>query len=277
MMNVVKKLVPSSIKRSLKGYLERRYKERLFGELAPLIPAIAEMFDGPASLEAFKANGEEFLQIYKKFCGVRPDEKMLDVGCGIGRKTWPLTQLFTKLATYEGIDITKTGIQWCAENITPRYPNFRFQQIDVYNNHYNPKGKYRPSTYKFPFENGAFTFVTLGSVFTHMLPDDLTNYLLEVYRVLDRGGRCLITYFLLNNESLGLIRNGKSTIDFHHDSGIYRLVSNETPELAIAFDESWVKELYQKIGFKVTCVEYGSWCARPEYMSYQDLILAVKE
>jgi ubiquinone/menaquinone biosynthesis C-methylase UbiE len=43
--------------------------------------------------------------ICRQNCGLRPDEKILDVGCGIGRKTLPLTQYLTKGREYEGIDI----------------------------------------------------------------------------------------------------------------------------------------------------------------------------
>jgi ubiquinone/menaquinone biosynthesis C-methylase UbiE len=261
----------------IRNYREKQCKTRLFGTLSPLVPAVKDMFDGPADLQVFRDNGEEFLRIYKDICGLQPDEHMLDVGCGIGRKTVLLTQYLTKSAAYEGVDITKTGIEWCRKTITPRFPNFNFQQIDVYNKYYNPQGKYAPSVYKFPFADGNFDFAILGSVFTHMLPDDLSNYLLEVHRVLKMGGRCLITYFLLNEESLCLFGDGKSTLNFKHQSGKYRTISSEMPEIAIAFDESWITDLYRKVGLKIMRLDYGSWCGRQKYLSYQDMILGVKE
>jgi ubiquinone/menaquinone biosynthesis C-methylase UbiE len=277
MTNLVKRLIPSPVKQKIRNYLVNRNKARLFGVLAPLVPGVEDMFDGPPSLEEFKRNGEEFLNIYKEICGLQPDEKMLDVGCGIGRKTLPLTQYVNEGAAYEGIDITKAGIDWCREKITPRFPNFHFQQIDVYNKHYNPRGKYQASEYKFPFADESFSFAMLGSVFTHMLPDDLQNYLSEIYRVLKRGGRCLITYFLLNAESLRFIETGASTLDLKYVFDKYRTISREVPEQAIAFDEGWIRDLYRKLGLKVTRLDYGSWCARENYLSYQDLILGVKE
>src|SRR5262249_15616564 len=152
-----------------RSYLNDRYKARLFGDLATFVPPVEMMFDGPASLEEFKSNGEEFLKIYRDVCGLTREEKMLDVGCGIGRKTLQLTRYFNGQAVYEGIDITRAGIDWCREKITPRFPNFRFQQIDVYNRYYNAAGKYRASQFRFPFADESFTFVMLGSVFTHML------------------------------------------------------------------------------------------------------------
>lgn len=280
--SVAARLIPLPVRRKVRNYLLNRQdreqdRERLFGDLAPLVPKIGDMFDGPQSLEAFKANGEEFLKIYQEVCGLQPDEKMLDVGCGIGRKTLPLTRYFNAQAVYEGVDITKAGIDWCREKITPRFPNFQFHHLSVYNKHYNPSGQYQPSEYTFPFAAESFSFVMLGSVFTHMLPADVENYLSEIHRVLMRGGRCLITYFLLNDQSLRLLETGKSTLDFKHVLDGYRAVSRTSPEEAIAFDESWVRRLYKKVGLKIVRLDYGSWCGRENYASYQDLMLAVKD
>jgi SAM-dependent methyltransferase len=280
MMNLVKRLIPYPVKyevRKIINYRANRNRPRLFGVLAPIVPAIEDMYDGPPSLEEFKRIGEEFLKIYEEICGLQPDEKILDVGCGMGRKTWPLTQYLDEGAKYEGMDIVKAGVDWCRGKITPRFPNFHFQQIDVYNKHYNPRGRYQPSEYKFPFAGESFSFVTLGSVFTHMLPDDLENYLSEIYRVLKRGGRCLITYFLLNEESLQLIKTGHSAFDFRYECDRYRTISCEVPEKAIAFDEGWIGDLYRKLGLKVVRIDYGSWCARANHLSYQDMILGRKE
>src|SRR3954453_15389201 len=83
------KMIPYPVKRAL-----------LFGSLAPLVPPVDRMFDGPPTLADFKANGEQFLKIYKEVCGLKPDEKMLDVGCVIGRKTLPLTRFFNGRAVY---------------------------------------------------------------------------------------------------------------------------------------------------------------------------------
>lgn len=279
-MNLLRGIIPSPVKikiRKIRNFLENRKKARLFGALAPLVPNVEDMCDGPQSLGDFKRNGEEFLKIYKEICGLQPDEKMLDVGCGIGRKTLLLTQYFSEGAVYEGMDISKAGIDWCREKITPRFPNFHFQQIDVCNKYYNPRGKYQAAEYKFPFADQSFGFVMLGSVFTHMLPGDLENYLSEINRVLKRGGRCLITYFLLNAESLRLIAAGDSTLDFKHAFDKYRTISLEVPEAAIAFDEGRIRDLYRRLGLKVIRLDYGSWCARENYLSYQDLILGVKD
>ncbi len=276
MLNFVRKLVPRTIKRAIRQQQETRAKNRLFGSLAPLVPPVEEMFDGTASLEEFKANGEEFLHIYKDACGLQPDERMLDVGSGIGRKTIPLTRYLNARALYEGIDVNMTGVEWCRRNITSRFPNFHFQHIDVRNELYNPTGTCSPSEYRFPFDDASFNFVVLGSVFTHMLPGDIEHYLSEVYRVL-AGGRCLISYFLLNEESKRRIRSGASALTFIEPLDGYATTSPNLPERAIALEENIVLSLYRQLGLEVVRLDYGAWCGRTQALSYQDLILGVKK
>jgi len=276
MLDLVRKLVPRTLKRAIKRYREKRTRSRLFGSWAPLIPPVDAMFDGPAGLEEFKANGDEFLRIYRDICGLRPAEQMLDVGCGIGRKTVPLTQYLTGAARYEGIDANASGVEWCRQTITPRFPNFHFQRVDVRNRLYNPSGTQSPSTFRFPFPDQSFTFVTLGSVFTHMLPDDVKQYLAEVHRVLARG-RCLISYFLLNEEAERLIGAGRSALNFVTTNDGYATISPDVPERAVAFEEDFVKALYQQVGLTIERLEYGSWCGRENSLSYQDLVVATKE
>ncbi len=274
-IDLLRGLAPRGARRAVGRWLESRQRARLFGPLAPLVPPVQLMFDGPGSLEEFSANGEEYLRIYRERCGLRPDERMLDVGSGIGRKTIPLTRYLSANATYDGVDVNSVGVEWCREKITTRFPNFRFQQIDVRNELYNAEGRFEASSYRLPFPDSSFTFVTLGSVFTHMRPAEVEQYLTEVARVLARG-RCLISYFLLNDESRNRIRENSSSLTFLDLDGEWATTSPELPESAIAYDERYVQALYRRVNLHVERIEYGSWSGRADGLSYQDLVLATK-
>src|SRR5213075_43081 len=150
------------------------------------------------------------------------------------------------------------------QRITTAFPNFRFQRVVVYNRLYNPSGTCAPSEYRFPFPDGSFTFVVLGSVFTHMLPADVEHYLAEVARVLRAGGRCLISFFLLNAESRPLT-NGLHFIDA---GGGYATTDPDIAETAIAFQQDFVESLYRKAGLRIVQCEPGSWCGRRSALSY---------
>jgi SAM-dependent methyltransferase len=240
-----------------------------------LVPPEKEIFPGKAS--DFEKVGQEFLRYFKELGELRSDAHVLDMGCGIGRMAIPLTQYLDHNGTYEGLDVVSRGIEWCREHITPRYPNFRFRLADVYNKRYNPKGRHRAQDYEFPYEDRAFNFVCLISVFIHMLPQDVDNYLSEVARVLKLGGRCLITYFLLNEESLKLLEKGQGVYNFEPNSGIYRVSDPQEPERAVAYDEKHILQLYEKHGLSpIASPAYGSWCGRKSFLSYQDVIVAVR-
>jgi ubiquinone/menaquinone biosynthesis C-methylase UbiE len=220
--------------------------------------------------------GEEFFQYFVNIAGLKPHERVLDVGCGTGRMARPLTK-YLEGGSYEGMDIVDSSIKWCQKTYSRRYPKFHFHFIDIYNKWYNPAGRYQASEFRFPFENQSFDFVFLTSVFTHMLPQDMENYLYEVSRILKQGGRCLITYFMLNQDSLKLIEEKLSTLSFMYEREACRVDNNDMPEAAVAYDEGRIRELYQK--YKMNILEpifYGSWCGRLNRLPYQDMVVAIK-
>jgi SAM-dependent methyltransferase len=225
----------------------------------------------------FKTIGEEFLKYFIELGGLKPTESVLDVGCGIGRMAIPLTRYLDKKGNYEGFDVLAEGIRWATTHITPKFPNFHFQHFDLYNQRYNPNGKLRSNEFVFPYENDSFDFVFLISIFTHMLPEDLENYLSEISRVLKTDGRCLITFFLLNSVSKKLIEANLSHSDFRYKKDCYRIVDKNHPERAIAYDENFVRMLYKKHSLTlVEPIHYGSWSGRTDHLSFQDIIIANK-
>ncbi|ORW33326.1 hypothetical protein AWB91_09405 [Mycobacterium paraense] len=117
----------------------------------------------------------------------------------------------------------------------------------------------------------------LASLFTHMLPSDVKHYLHEIVRVLKPGGRNLNTFFLLNEESSALIKEGKASFNFQHEMPGYRTTHAEHPEAAIAYPEAFVRYLYGECGLELRePLRYGTWCGRTNGMSGQDVVIAVK-
>lgn len=257
--------------------------ERITGKRDALTPPQWMNFVGGGN---FKQIGEEFYHYFVDICRIKPNENVLEVGCGIGRMAIPLMNYLKGTGSYDGFDIVPRGIHWCQKKITRRSPNFRFQLADIYNYGYNPTGTLRASDYRFPYQDESFDFVFLTSVFTHMLPPDMEHYLSEIHRVLRKGGRCFITFFLLNLESLALVQAAASAIDFKYEmekyAGFagycqYSISDPYVPEAAVAYQDSYIEELFKKIGFSfISPVYYGSWCGRPEHLSFQDIIVAEK-
>ena len=218
----------------------------------------------------------EFLDYFIRLADLKQIERILDVGCGIGRMAYGLAGYLSILGRYDGFDVVDKLIEWPRRNISNTYPNFRFRKVDLYNKWYNPTGKLRPDSFRFPYENNAFDFVLLCSVFTHMLPRSVTHYLEEIYRVLATNGRCLCTAFLINSESQRLIQQGKSTLQLVHPYQNHLVKNADVPEETIGYKEPILLDIIDKCNFKIERVEYGSWCGRAHYLSFQDIIIFKK-
>ena len=277
MKSFIAQLIPSSVKPTARRiyHLPADVLDSVLGRRKPLTPPKGRIFFGGGDFDKI---GEEYFGYFVELGDLKPDERVLDVGCGIGRMAVPLTGYLDDQGSYEGFDVFPEGVRWCQENITPKYPNFRFRVADIRNKEYNPGGSFAASEYEFPYEDESFDFVLLTSVFTHLLPDEVENYLSEIGRVLAPGGRCLASFFLLNEESLDSIRSGASTINFRHDFGEYRTKDKDTPEAAIAYPEDYIRSLYAERGLAIVePIHYGSWPSRRDFLSYQDVVVALRE
>jgi SAM-dependent methyltransferase len=244
----------------------------LIGKYDPLVPPRGLWFVGGGH---FHEN--QFLSSFIELCDLQPHHRILDVGCGIGKQAVPLTKYLGPTGSYEGFDVVNEGVQWCEQQITSRYPNFKFRHVDVFNKHYNPDGGVLPSEWKFPYSDAEFDFVCLISVFTHMLPHAVQNYVSEISRVLKPGGKSFISFLLLNDESRTLIAQGKSTIPLTHELGGYTVLDPEFPETTVGLPEGFVRERFEESGLAISAVHYGSWCGRDATNFYQDIVLSVRK
>ena len=134
--------------------------------------------------ELFSQLGHKWVETFKLIADLKPDDTVLDVGCGPGRMALALAPYLEEKGRYEGFDIKPKDIAWCKREIEPRWSKSKFQLVDIKNEHYNPNGTISADKFKFPYKDNTFDFVFLTSVFTHLLPADLSNYLREVSRVL---------------------------------------------------------------------------------------------
>jgi len=225
------------------------------------------------------ALGYKTIRHFIEKCEIKSYHKILEVGCQYGRLSLPFADFLKKGGSFDGLEILPEAVRYCQSNITPKFPNFHFSQADVYNKYYNPVGKNRASEFEFLFNNETFDFVFLISVFTHMMPDDVKNYLKQISRILKKNGKCLISYYLLNTDSLSWIKSNKTNRRrFDYQNGVYRTVNKENPEALIAYDELWVRKLYQDNQLKIkNPILYGSWSGKDNQPMPQDIIIANKE
>ena len=206
--------------------------------------------------------------------GLRPEHRLLDIGSGIGNLAVGL--LDDLRGGYDGIEIHPEAVAWCQRAITTRHPTFRFHHADIANEAYNPRGRMLASSYRFPFPDHQFDFIFLGSVFTHVLPDGVEQYVREISRVLRPGGTCVASYFLLNDESRSGVEAGRSFMSFSvaHESGLCLLHDATKREAAVALDEGFVRNRYERSHLLIRDVRRGHWWSG--LADDQDVVTAVR-
>jgi SAM-dependent methyltransferase len=245
-------------------------RDRVAGRRDPLVPPRRLDFVGHSD---FAGTGAEFLGHFVKLGGLRPDDRVLDVGCGIGRMARPLTGYLSAHGSYDGFDVNRDGIEWCRRRYR-RHPNFRFAVADLHNRRYNPGGGQPASEYRFPYDDAAFDFVICTSVLTHLLEGEADHYLAEIARVLAPGGRALATFFLLHDASRAAIAAGAAGLPFLDADAPVAVVSDEVPEEAVAYDRGWVEAALARHGLTLDAVHGGTWWGDEQGVSFQDLVVA---
>ena len=222
----------------------------------------------------YRAIGAEFLGHFVRLADLRPADRVLDIGCGIGRMAVPLTQFLSGNGQYTGVDIVKEGIAWCDQAISPVYPNFRFQHLDLHNSLYNAAGQMDAAEIRFPFADASFDFIYLVSVLTHVSGAVLLNYAREISRLLAPGGRCFATAFLLNGAARQALRTGNGRLAFDPESEEPECHADPAaPMAAVAFDEDYLLEKFWRFNRKrLRPAIYGGWSGRPSDV-FQDICI----
>lgn len=221
----------------------------------------------------FRAIGAEFLGHLVRIGELRPLDRVLDIGCGIGRLAAPLTQYLAPQATYLGLDPAREGIAWCRNAITSIYPNFRFRHIDVAHSLYNPDGLLRGASLVLPVGDRSVDLAAMISVVTHLPPDEVTNYCRELARVLALGGRCFITMFSIEGAGPPATVTDPRCAFTRISDGPAWSASPEDPLGMIAFDAGWLENELASAGLVCDRLRAGNWrgVSAPHY---QDVLVA---
>jgi SAM-dependent methyltransferase len=263
------------IARRLARSVELRVRDgldRVRGRDDPLVPPRRMDFVGDSD---FRATGDEFLGHFVRLADLRPEDRVLDVGCGVGRMARPLAGYLRAPGRYDGFDIVPEGIAWCRRHYAAEHSNFAFHLADVANPHYHPLGRTAARDYRFPFEDDSFDFAFATSVFTHVLEPEADRYLGEMARVVRPGGRLLATFFLLDEGAARVQATGGSVPAFVRRDGAAFIGADGVAEEAVAYEERWLRD--RSAAHRLTIrepIHRGSWSGRPKAVSFQDIVVA---
>lgn len=238
------------------------------GKSDPELPPLRLRFVGTGD---FRAVGDELKTLLVRF-GLRPSDRVLDIGSGVGRVAIPLTHYLDATGSYDGFDIVRRGVVWCQRRVTPRHPNFRFHLVSVRNSEYRATGM-SATEFRFPFADASFDVAFATSLFTHLGFAETQRYLAESARVVVPGGRLIATFFLLGEQSRAVLPQLDWQYRFPVDQGLIRLANAENPAAGVAIDEGALVQLIREAGFSRHDIHYGQWAAGGEGVTFQDLIV----
>jgi SAM-dependent methyltransferase len=222
----------------------------------------------------FRLIGEQWVAFFEEYAGLNEENNVLDIGSGIGRIAIPMTRFLR--GRYEGFDAVKQGVDWCRKHISKRFPNFRFTYVDLFNDLYKSKGV-NAANFVFPYKEEEFDLACSISVFTHMLPEEVENYLRETHRVLKNRGYLVASFFILDEDSRRRMAEYDG-LDFRHSYGHYALLDKKVKSANVAFDRGYLLEAVERAGFVLERETAGHWCGREKVqaMRFQDILVLRK-
>ena len=224
----------------------------------------------------YLAAGELTVSLLERYAGLAASDRVLDVGCGLGRIAWPLAGKLEGRGSYAGFDVVRAYVDWCVEGLRLDPARFQFCHADVHTSFYNPEGAVAAEDFVFPWADASFDLAIATSLFTHLLPGAVSHYLGQIARTLRQGGRLFASFYLLDDRVRGPAAAGVTDppFPFPTEHGLLRDAS--VPESAVAIETEWLLAACAAAGLGVTGVHPGKWQER-DGPYYQDVVIAVRD
>lgn len=228
----------------------------------------------------FNGPGYEFVAYLRLLSRLRDGERLWDLGCGCGLLEIALHDLGWR-GRLVGTDIHRPCVEWARRHLARRLAGHDFVHMDVYSAAYWPRGRSSAREWLRSFDDRGFDVVVAKSLFTHVLPDELGDYLEAVASRMGSGGRGLLTFFVLPEGGEALPgAPGRSRLSFHAyaEDGRCAVRSRRAPTAAVAYEWDFLRALLMKSGFRAEGISLrpGAWSGRADGLSFQDVVLVEK-
>lgn len=241
--------------------------------------------EGVEVLEEWLRWGEEWSMLLRIYGNITQHSSILEINCGIGRTAFPLRYVLSSAGRFEGFDIYQHKVDFLKNTFHKAYSNFHFSWADIFSPYYHPEGNIPANEYEFQYLDETFDIVYAASAFPHLLPEGVANYFYQTARVLKQGGRCVFSFFLLDNYHPGRQRPlgfARPDFNFDHayqdDKGACAVSNPDHPEAVVAYHLTHIEKLADQVGLKLVQLPIpGLWSGRSStWISTQDLIILEK-
>lgn len=191
-------------------------------------------------------------------------DRLLEIGCGIGRDAINFLNFDPRIGSYLGIDIIGDSVSWCQENITKVDQRFRFHHFNIKDSLHNPGGSMKMHEVTIPTESDSVDKVFGWSVFTHMTEEDIRSYLREIKRVMNPAGIAFFSFFLVTDKILKKASEVNLTpynLKFEFEFGDSCFINDiDNPMGAVAYTPDLIDKILIEEGFeRVGDFHQGAW------------------
>jgi len=145
--------------------------------------------------EEYTQAGYVHAEILKHF-GLEPTSLLLDIGCATGSVLRNLKDYLSSPKNYVGIDIAEEPINYCKKH----FPDSQF---------------YKNDRTSLPQMNQKFDMICLFSVFTHMYPDQIVEFLKNMKNYLNPNGSIVAT--MHKNSKLKTYTGNYDSMEFNEN------------------------------------------------------------
>lgn len=216
---------------------------------------------GPSNFDEIAAHHFKRLNEELK---ISEGDRLLEIGCGIGRDAINFLNSKPRISSYLGIDIIGPSIEWCSKNISRRDRRFKFHHFNIQDALHNPGGSLGMNQVRLPVEDSSIDKVFGWSVLTHLPEADIRSYFEEIKRVLSPSGSGFFSFFLVNEEVLLKAAEVNLTpfnLKFDHQISESCYVNDlANPLGAVAYKSPLVDQMLSEAGLeRVGEFHKGSW------------------
>ena len=177
----------------------------------------------------------------RQYCTFNSD--IVELGCGCGRIARPLKGAWFQ-GTYVGVDIDSEMIEYCRSH----FPKERFRFVHsphksaTYSSRRQKTAPGKSAALRIADANSK-DFIFSISLYSHLLEEELLEYLQESARILRVGGIMQMTFFCMDHINLG------DRWTFKRAKGNSYIENQKYPEAAVAYTENYIRKLVGEIGF----------------------------
>ena len=252
-----------------------------------LIPAYNDRRGGKLSYAEWAHVVGIFQTLLYQELAKKTGANILDIGCGTGLLGISAEPFVGDGGSYTGIDVMTADIEFCKSHFSS--PNYHFVHFDVANPTY--AGEQSPELKPWPVPSASQDMVTALSVWTHLRERDAVFYFNEIARVLRKGGKAMITFFILDEDyEASLSRRSKAPGRYHNttqDDWVFNKPAYESenwfttsfahhPEDAIGITRAGLDMLLRPSGLSLAQFYPGNWKENPGVF-FQDILILKKD